>query len=200
MRRKEFNIVNKEIVKSILDECEYGTLGLISHNKPYSVAVNFVYFEEKIYFHGAGKGRKIDLIKENNNASFLVVKPYSIIPSYFSNTLAACPATQFFSSVLIEGEIRFVEDVDKKSKILNALMEKLQSEGGYEKISYEKPMYKKMLENTTVLELNPKDISCKVKVGQNLSDKKRKNMEEKLSQRNTILDKKTLEIMSNINE
>lgn len=200
MRRDEFRIEDKKIIKNILSQCEYGILGLVFENKPYSIAVNFVYFKNKIYIHGSKEGKKIELIKKNNNASFLAVKPYSLIPSYFSDTLAACPATQFFASVLFEGEITFVEDTNKKADILNSLMEKLQSEGKYEKIAYEKPMYKKMLINTAVLELNPQDISCKVKVGQNLSDEKKENMIEKLSKRGSSLDKKTINLMKEIDE
>lgn len=148
MRREEFNIEDEKSIDNILNECEYGTLSLISDNKPYCVALNFVKYKDSIYFHGAKEGKKIETIKQNSLASFLVVKPYSIIPSYFSDTLAACPATQFFASVFIEGKIDFVEDLNKKSDVLNALMEKLQSDGGYEKIAYDKPMYTKMIENS----------------------------------------------------
>lgn len=196
MRREEFNIEDEKSIENILNECEYGTLSLISDNKPYCVALNFVKYEDSIYFHGAKEDKKIETIKQNNLASFLVVKPYSIIPSYFSDTLAACPATQFFASVFIEGEIDFVEDVNKKSDILNALMEKLQSDGGYEKIAYDKPMYTKMIEKTAILELKPTNMSCKIKVGQNLPQSKKDNIMKKLHERGTTLDNQTIEQMN----
>ena len=78
---------------------------------------------------------EIEAIKSNPNAAFLVVKPYSFIPSYFSDTMAACPATQFFASVLLEGKLSFIEDKDKKADILNALMKKFQNEDSFEKIA-----------------------------------------------------------------
>ena len=196
MRREEFNIEDEKSIDNILNECEYGTLGLISDNKPYCVALNFVKYEDSIYFHGAKEGKKIETIKQNNLASFLVVKPYSIIPSYFSDTLAACPATQFFASVFIEGKIDFVEDVNKKSDILNVLMEKLQSDGGYEKIAYDKPMYTKMIEKTAILELKPTNMSCKIKVGQNLPQLKKDNIMKKLHERGSTLDNQTIEQMN----
>ncbi len=196
MRREEFNIEDEKSIDNILNECEYGTLSLISDDKPYCVALNFVKYEDSIYFHGVMEGKKIETIKQNNLASFLVVKPYSIMPSYFSDTLAACPATQFFASVFIEGEIDFVEDVNKKSDVLNALMEKLQSDGGYEKIAYDKPMYTKMIEKTAILELKPTNVSCKIKVGQNLSQSKKDKIMKKLYQRGTTLDNQTIEQMN----
>ena len=196
MRRDEFNVQDEKSINEILTECEYGTLSLISDNKPYSVALNFVKYGNSIFFHGAKEGKKIEAIKNNNLASFLVVKPYSLIPSYFSDTLAACPATQFFASVFIEGKIDFIEDVNKKSDVLNALMEKLQSDGGYERIAYDKPMYTKMIEKTAILELKPINISCKIKVGQNLNQAKRDNIMNKLQQRGTKLDNQTIEQMN----
>lgn len=200
MRRNEFNISDEKIIKELLDECEYGTLSLISQGKPYAVAVNFVFYDDCVYIHGSKEGRKVEAIKTNKNASFLVVKPYSFIPSYFSDTMAACPATQFFSSVFLEGSIKIVEDVDKKAEVLNALMTKLQSEGGYEEIEYKKPMYKKMLEKTAVFELKAKNITCKVKVGQNMNKAKKDKMIEKLERRDTSLDKKTIDLMKEMNE
>ncbi|AXH14913.1 antibiotic resistance protein [Malaciobacter mytili LMG 24559] len=200
MRRKEFNIEDKQIILKILSSCEYGVLSLISENKPYSVALNFVYFQDKLYFHGAKEGRKVEAIRDNNKASFLVVKPYSLIPSYFSNTIAACPATQFFSSVFFEGEIKQIENKNKKAEVLNALMEKLQSEGGYEPIAYEKAMYKKMIEKTAVFEFTVLNLSCKVKVGQNLNNMQKNNMLEKLSNRNTQIDKQTIKVIKEFNK
>ena len=132
MRRDEFNINDKNSIDEILQTCEYGTLSLISEGKPYVVALNFVQYKNAIYFHGAKEGKKIEAIKSNPNAAFLVVKPYSFIPSYFSDTMAACPATQFFASVLLEGKLSFIEDKDKKADILNALMKKFQNEDSFE--------------------------------------------------------------------
>lgn len=200
MRRKEFFVEDKKVINELLAECEYGTLSLISQDKPYVVAVNFVFYDDCIYIHGAKEGRKVEAIKTNKNASFLVVKPYSLIPSYFSDTIAACPATHFFSSVFLEGTIKIVENNDKKAQVLNKLMEKLQSEGGYEEISYKKPMYKKMLENTAVFELKVQTITCKVKAGQNLNETKKHKMIEKLEKRGEFLDKKTINLMKEINE
>lgn len=140
MRRGEFEVKDENSINEILESCEYGSLSLISDGKPYVVALNFVLFENSIFFHGAKEGRKIEAIKSNPNASFLVVKPYSFIPSFFSDTMAACPATQFFASVLFEGTVSFIEDGNIKAKVLNALMKKFQSEDSFEEIAYEKAM------------------------------------------------------------
>lgn len=199
MRRAEFDIKDKHSINEVLEACEYGTLSLINNNKPYCVALNFVYFEGSIYFHGSSEGKKIESIKENSNGAFLVVNPYSTIPSYFFDTVAACPATQFFASVFIEGTLSFVEDGNEKAKILNALMKKFQSEDSFEKIAYDKAMYTKMLDKVAVIKLKPENISCKIKVGQNLNDEKRDKLFEKLKNRSSRVDIKTIKEMKNYN-
>lgn len=195
MRRNEFNVTDTNTIEKVLQECEFGTLSLISEGKPYGVAVNFVWYENKIYIHGAKEGRKVSAIKKNANASFLVVKPYSIIPSYFSNTIAACPATQFFASIHFEGLIKEITNGEEKAIVLNKMMEKLQKDGGYEPIAFDKPMYTAMIEKTAIFELSIELLSCKIKAGQNLSKEKTEDMIDKLKQRGNEMDKKTIETM-----
>ncbi len=195
MRRKEFDVKDENSINEILQTCEYGTLSLISEGKPYVVALNFVFFENSIFFHGAKEGKKIEAINSNPNAAFLVVKPYSFIPSYFSDTMAACPATQFFASVLIEGKLKFIEDGDKKAEVLNALMKKFQKEDSFEKIAYDKAMYTKMLDKTTIIELKIEIQSCKIKVGQNLNEERKNKVMEKLKNRNLQIDEETIKQM-----
>ncbi|WP_418180839.1 pyridoxamine 5'-phosphate oxidase family protein [Aliarcobacter lanthieri] len=200
MRRAEFDVKDENSINEVLEACEYGTLSLINNGKPYCIALNFVYFQGSIYFHGSNEGKKIDTIKENPNGSFLVVQPYSTIPSYFFDTVAACPATQFFASVLLEGMLSFVDNGDEKAKVLNALMKKLQKDGGYEEIAYDKAMYTKMLDKVTVIRLKPQNISCKIKVGQNLNDEKRDKLTQKLENRASNIDMHTIKQMKFYNK
>ena len=196
MRRAEFDVKDENSINEVLQACEYGTLSLISEGKPYVVALNFVFFENSIFFHGSKEGRKIQAIKSNPNASFLVVKPYSFIPSFFSDIMAACPATQFFASVLFEGTVNFIKDGNIKAKVLNALMKKFQSEDSFEEIAYEKAMYTKMLDKTAIFELKAENISCKIKVGQNLNEEKRNRLMQKLKSRDSKIDEETIKQMN----
>ncbi|NOX16024.1 MAG: antibiotic resistance protein [Epsilonproteobacteria bacterium] len=191
MRRDEFKVTDMDEIKAVMRECEYGVLSLIADGEPYGVAVNFVFFEDKICFHGAKEGRKAKAIKANPHASFLAVKPYSLIPSYFSDTNLACSVTQFFASIHLYGNVMIVENNHEKAKILDVMMQKLQSEGGYDEIHSDNPMYTKMLEKTDVYTLIPKTISMKIKVGQNFSDEKKQSLVDKLQERNNAGDNKS---------
>ncbi len=162
-----FEITDKNIINQVLDNTEYGTLALCYNNQPYSLPINFVRVENILYFHGSLKGKKIDILKENPYASFSVVKKYSIIQSYFSSKdNLACPATQFFKSVIIDSEIKFIENYNEKVMALSKVMEKLQPEGKY-KIYQIKPI-KKLLNTTAIFKFKIKDIRAKFKFGQHL--------------------------------
>jgi len=200
MRRNEFEVTDEDTIKKVLAECEYGTLSLIANGEPYGVALNFVLHKGNICFHGAQEGRKVDAIKTNPYASFLAVRPYSVIPSYFSNTRAACPATHFFASVHVYGKMSIVKNLNEKAEVLEAMMQKLQSEGGYDTIRADNPIYTKMLEETGVYILTPKKISLKIKAGQNLPDERKSIIIQKLMHRDKDGDKSTLQLMLSLDD
>ncbi|MEY4504338.1 MAG: hypothetical protein RL154_631 [Pseudomonadota bacterium] len=188
MRRNEFEIKDQNALEALLAECEYGTLGLINNDEPYCVPVNFVWHGDGICFHGALNGCKAEIFKKDIKSSFSVVKPYSLIPSYFSGSASACPATQLFISAHIVGKIETVTDASEKCAALMALMQKLQPDGRYETITSENKIYTKILTETGVYILMPSSFSVKVKMGQNLSKERVDRLITELEKRNSALD------------
>ncbi|MCP4971260.1 MAG: pyridoxamine 5'-phosphate oxidase family protein, partial [Arcobacter sp.] len=169
-------------------------LAICVDNKPYSLPINFVKVNEEIYFHGAKKGKKIDILKENSFASFSVVQSFSVLPSYFStNDNKAYPATHLFRSVIMEGEIVIVTNYEEKAKALESLMKKLQKEGKY--IPLKDKIYEKAINATGVFKLMPTSISAKSKVGENFNQNRYQRVKHHLEQRGTSKDKKSLNIM-----
>ncbi len=193
--KKQFTISDKEVIKTILAEAQYGTLALCNENKPYSLPINFVEINGEIYFHGAKKGKKLDFIKRNCYASFSVVEAYSILPSYFSTSEgSACPATHMFKSVIIDGEMQIVKNYDEKAEALEFLMKKLQSEGKY--IPMNDNMYEKAINATALFKLIPNDITCKAKFGQNFNQERYERASTYLQQRATPKDIATLKLIN----
>lgn len=188
MRRAEFDVQDTTLLEELLATCDYGTLSLVDGDVPYGVPLNFVWYEESLCFHGSKEGRKMELIAKNPKASLSVVKPLSLIPSYFSNTRSACPATQLFMSVHMIGTIKIVENKKQKCDILMALMQKLQPEEGYDTIDANNPIYTKMIEKTALFYLKPESISLKLKAGQNLTEENKALLIEKLTRRGDALD------------
>lgn len=76
---------------------------------PYGVPLTHVYDNGKLYFHSALKGQKVDLIKQNKNASFTVIAKDEIHPELY---------TTYFRSVIAFGKVHIIEDdCDKKSAL-----------------------------------------------------------------------------------
>lgn len=195
MRRAEFEVTDPQAIESVLSECEYGVLSLMSRGEPYGVAVNFAYREGAVYFHGSIEGRKVEAIGESAKVAFLVVKPYAYIPSYFSDTSAAYPATQFFTSVHISGEAIRLRDEREKAFGLTALMEKMQPEGKYDPIDAANAIYTKMMELTGVYKIVPNVMNLKVKAGQNLPKERYDTLIKHIEARNGSVDNATIQLM-----
>lgn len=188
-------ITDKELIKEVLNEVEYGILSMCLDGKPYAVPINFVEDDGVIYLHGGKKGKKVEYIKANSNVCFSVVDAYSLLPSYFStDDQRACPATQLFKSLTIDGVICFVKDYEEKEKALTLLMRKLQKEGGYNPLN-DKQMYKKMIEATEVMKITIKDISAKFKLGQNFNKNRYERVIKHLKQRGTKKDLDSLKLI-----
>lgn len=195
MRRSEFEVTDPQAIESVLSECEYGVLSLMSRDEPYGVAINFAYREGEVYFHGSIEGRKVEAIRDRAKVAFLVVKPYAYTPSYFSDTIAAYPATQFFTSVHISGEAIPVKDECEKAFELTALMEKMQPEAKYEPITVANPIYTKMMELTGVYKIVPNVMTLKVKAGQNLPKERYDTLIKHIEARNDSADSSTIQLM-----
>jgi nitroimidazol reductase NimA-like FMN-containing flavoprotein (pyridoxamine 5'-phosphate oxidase superfamily) len=194
--KSQFEIKDKIVIADILNNAQYGTLALCRDNKPYSVPINFVKIEDDIYFHGGKKGKKMQYIKNNILASFSVVESYSMIQSYFSSTEnLACPATHFFKSVIIDGDIKIVDNYDEKVLALESLMKKLQPEGKYKPLDEE--VYKKVVNITEVFKLIPSELKGKIKLGQHLPKERFNMIIEHLEQRGSDIDKLTVKDMLN---
>ena len=189
-----FEIKEKKIIYDILDSVEYGTLAICVDDRPYAVPMNFVRIDEYIYFHGAIKSKKMKILAQNQNASFSVVENYSLIDSDFSSTKGlACPVTQFFKSVTIDGVIEMVESRDEKAIMFEAIMKKLQPKGGYKPFSDE--AYNKTLKATAVFKLVANNIACKFKFGQHLNSERFEMIISNLKARGTKMDIATIEVM-----
>jgi len=189
-----FEIKDKEIIYDVLDKAEYGTLALSVDDVPYAVPMNFVRIENDIYFHGALKNKKMKMLSQDPKVSFSVVENYALIDSDFSTTEGlACPATQFFKSVSMEGVATAIESRDEKAKVFTALMQKLQPKGGYKPFSDSE--YDSAIKATAVVKMEVGHLSCKFKFGQHLSEERFEMIVLHLEERGTKIDMRTVEIM-----
>lgn len=176
MRRKEFNVSDKKQLEALLKDSKFMTLCLCDSPYPYAVVLNFVYEDNFIHFHGAKNGRKYNLINHSPLASISVVKPFSFIPSFLKDLNLACPATQFFISAFCEGQIVQEDNLLKKAKKLEILMEKYQDKTTYLNIEENINQYENILNKTALFSFEIKKWSLKLKLTQNLNKKQEESI------------------------
>jgi len=69
------------LIQRIIKDAQVCRLGLCRDNIPYVVPVSFGYDGADIYFHTAGKGRKIDFIAAGNQVCFELEHEVSVLPN-----------------------------------------------------------------------------------------------------------------------
>lgn len=112
MRRKRQLLTDEESC-SILKKGTSGVLALsLNDDYPYAVPINYVFDGEKIYFHCAKSGHKLDIIKENDKSSFCVIDQDLVVPEKY---------TTYYRSVIVFGKIHIIEDENEKRKAIEKL-------------------------------------------------------------------------------
>lgn len=114
MRRNK-QLLSREDTIAVMNRCTNGILACLGDEDfPYAVPVSYVYYNEKIYFHSAKTGHKIDAITKHPKVSFTVVDEDTIISEEY---------TTYFRSVIAFGKTRTVEG-DEWLAAFKALVEK----------------------------------------------------------------------------
>ena len=115
LRRKNQSLTKEECI-NVLKSASSGVLATLGDdNYPYAAPLNFVYKDNKIYFHCATNGHKLDAIKKNSKVSFCVVDSEEVIPDKF---------TTDYKSLILFGKARIIEDKEEKAKTILYLCEK----------------------------------------------------------------------------
>ena len=133
--------------------------------RPILRTLHGVVVDGRIAFHGGDHGDKVAVI--GREAVFSAEEVVAEIPSHFINPERACPATTYYRSAMAHGVIRRVDDLERKARVLEALMERFQPEGGYVPITAGDPRYRKSVASLLIAELVPDRLSAKHKLGQN---------------------------------
>ena len=112
MRRKRQALSTEEIA-AILNRGTSGVLALSGDDGyPYAVPISYVYDGDKIYFHCAKSGHKLDAIQRNAKASFCVIGQDQVVPEEY---------TTYFRSVIVFGRIRVLTDEAEKRAAIEKL-------------------------------------------------------------------------------
>lgn len=114
IRRKRKQI-DKESAETLLEQSRRGVLAVNGDDGyPYAIPINYFYDRknQKIYFHGARVGHKVDALKKCDKVCFTV---------YGNETVKEDPWAPFLQSVVIFGRCHLMEADEKAMALLKQL-------------------------------------------------------------------------------
>lgn len=136
MRRIKQELNEHEIDK-ILKRNTSGVLSLLCENGyPYGVPLSYVYSDNKIIFHCAKVGQKLEAIKNCSKCSFTIIDMDHVVSEEY---------TTYFRSVIVFGKVKIIEEEDIILKDIDILAEKYRKDFLEERQKEIQKSYKAMI-------------------------------------------------------
>lgn len=115
MRRKKQKLAEEEC-RAIIERANSGVMGVIGDDGyPYTVPVNPFLMGNKLYFHSAKAGHKIDAIVKEPKVSFTFIDKDDVVSREF---------TTYFRSVQVFGKAHIVTDEEERQRAFRAFCER----------------------------------------------------------------------------
>lgn len=153
MRRKDREVTDYNKMIEILSACDCCRLGLVDENGAYIVPLNFGYEEVDgkvlLYFHSSAVGKKIDLIKTQETASFEMDRKHQLVEGTI-----ACAYSYLYQSIMGKGIIQMLDNYEEKVHALQVLMSHYSAKGEWQ-------FKKKQVDLIAVIKMEVTNWSCK---------------------------------------
>ncbi len=119
--------------------------------QPYIIPLNYIFFRGSVYFHCANRGgHKLANIAADNRVCFEVSQTDKVVFAEKS-----CDCATRYTSVVVFGKARVVDDVDEKLAVMTALTDKFAAGRPY------RPLDAAMMSSCTVVAVSVDKISGK---------------------------------------
>ena len=153
MRRKDRQIDALEKIEAIISQARVCRLALHDQPAPYVVPMSFGYQDQVLYFHAAGAGRKLELLRQNPQVGFEI----SIDLGDVDGGEQGCEWSVNYRSVIGYGRVSFIDRLEEKRAALDRIMAQ------YAQGTFRYPQAS--LEHTLVFQLAITSISGKASHG-----------------------------------
>lgn len=122
MRRKDREVTDLNVINEIIGGVDHFRIGFYDAGKVYIVPLHFgteVLADGKrvFYAHGALEGRKIDLARQGGSVGFELDRNYALLEAS-----TACAHSARFQSVIGNGIVSLVEELEEKEHALSLIM------------------------------------------------------------------------------
>jgi hypothetical protein len=113
-------ISDPEEITEIINKCQVCHMSMVDpEGAPYVLPMNFGYYDNIVYLHSAQHGKKMDILRKNPRVVLAFSTDYLL---RFQNEEVACSYSMKYRSILIYGEIEFIDDPDAKKEAMNVVM------------------------------------------------------------------------------
>jgi uncharacterized protein len=113
-------LTNPAEIDDIIKKCLFCHVAMVDPDGlPYVLPLNFGHDDGVIYLHSSQHGKKIGILKNNNNVCIAFNTDQVL---RFQSEEVACSYSMKYRSVLAYGKVEFIEDPDEKVKALNVIM------------------------------------------------------------------------------
>lgn len=155
MRRKDREVTDYSQITAIMDACDTCRLGLCENNTAYIVPLCFGYKLDAdnhmtLYFHSAGEGRKLDIIRQNDSIAFEMDTAHVL----FDSNHTACGYGMRYQCVMGTGTARLITGNDEKLAAFQHIMAHYTEQ--------DLPYSEAALTAATIIEVEVDTLSCKV--------------------------------------
>jgi nitroimidazol reductase NimA-like FMN-containing flavoprotein (pyridoxamine 5'-phosphate oxidase superfamily) len=106
-------------IEKFLARSRVGIIGLNAGEYPYTVPLNYIWREGKVYFHGMGSGKRESILCKEPAVCFTVYEEYGVV----KDKVPWHADTSYFS-VMIFGKARKVTAPDEAAAVMQCLVEK----------------------------------------------------------------------------
>jgi nitroimidazol reductase NimA-like FMN-containing flavoprotein (pyridoxamine 5'-phosphate oxidase superfamily) len=155
MRRKDREITDRELQRSIIENCDAIRIAFAVADEPYLVAMNFGFTWNdhlQFYLHSAREGKKIDMMRLNGRVCFQMDTNHRLVTGELS-----CRWGMKYAGIVGRGTLAEVTDETERRYGLERLMLNYGKKGPNRFAA-------EMLQQTLVLRLDVTEISCKRRV------------------------------------
>lgn len=95
------DIVRKDEMLDVIKQCKFCHVGFVDGDMPYVLGFNFGYEDDKIYLHCAKEGKKLDILRKNNNVCVMFDTGHEF---FHRHEHVACSYRMRYKSVMAMGK------------------------------------------------------------------------------------------------
>ncbi len=118
MRRKDQEINDIATIEDIIHKAQVCRLALSENGRPYIVPLCFGYKDNNLYFHSTREGKKLDILRKNNNVCFEIDTDHELVKGK-----KVCNCSMKYRSVIGFGRAELIEDIEQKRRAFDIIMQ-----------------------------------------------------------------------------